>query len=71
MLYIGRYTTRRTSRANFFLRASLGDAWSAVTATPKRVDDPFIDPKVQERIGALIASSILGREMNCAAAAGH
>jgi hypothetical protein len=69
MLYVGRYASRRTSRAKFFLRAHLGDAWSAVTATPKRVDDPFVDPKVQERIGALIASSILGREMNCAAVA--
>jgi hypothetical protein len=69
MLYAGRYATRRTSRARFFLRANLGDAWSAVTARPKRVEDPFLDPKVQERIGALIASSILGRAMNCAGAA--
>jgi hypothetical protein len=68
MLYVGRYTPRRTSRAKFILHASLGDAWSAVTATPKRMNDPFVDPKVQERIGTLIASSILGLEMNCAAA---
>jgi hypothetical protein len=48
MLYVTRYTMRRTSRAQFFLRASLSDAWSAVTAKPN-LDEPFIDPKVQER----------------------
>jgi hypothetical protein len=62
MLYGGRYTMRRRSRAKFFLRAGLGDAWSAVTATPRRLDDPFGDPKVQERMGALIAFSVLGSD---------
>jgi hypothetical protein len=69
MLYVGRYTARRTSRAKFFLCANLGDAWAAVTATPRRLDDPFVDPKVQERIGMLIALSILGSEVNRTAAA--
>jgi hypothetical protein len=54
MLYVTRYTMRRMSRAQFFLRASLSDAWSAVTAKPNS-DDPFIDPKVQERVGKLIS----------------
>ena len=69
MLYVGRYTARRRSRAKFFLRADLGGAWSAVTATPRRLDDPFVDPKVQERIGALIALSVLGSEARCTAMA--
>jgi hypothetical protein len=54
MLYVGRSTMRKTSRTEFFLRASLSDAWSAVTAKPN-LDDPFADPQVQERVGKLIA----------------
>ena len=54
MLYVGRSTRRRTSRAQFVLRASLSKAWSAVTAKPD-LDDPFIDAKVQDRVGKLIA----------------
>jgi hypothetical protein len=66
---------RPTPRGEFFLRAMLSDAWSAVTARParsagcrstvlvhdpqahkpKNLDDPFINPDVQQRIGKLIA----------------
>jgi hypothetical protein len=66
---------RRTSRDQFFLRAILSNAWSAVTARPtgrvtlrpaffvhdpqadkpKDLDDPFLDPDIQERIGQLLA----------------
>jgi hypothetical protein len=35
MLYLERYTMRQRSRAKFFLRATLSDAWSVVTAKPK------------------------------------
>jgi hypothetical protein len=54
MLYVGRSTLRRTSRAQFFLRASLTDAWSAVTAKPG-LDARFSDANVQDRVGKLIA----------------
>ena len=56
MLYVGRSTARQTSRTEFFLRASLSDAWSAVTGKPN-LDDPSIDPQVQERVGKLIAQA--------------
>ena len=72
---------RQASRGDFFLRAILSDAWSAVTARPNRsavrrpdvtihdpdaqkpknLDDPFLDPEVQARIGKFIARGSAAR----------